>query len=70
MSGMSKANQRQHIRRKPGFDAYKKGERREWNKAVRLVKHMARAPEDTSALSAFERLPPHIRRKFEGRAAA
>jgi len=60
VSGINKANQRQHTRHAARYLAYRNSERREVNKAIRIIKHLHRHPESQDAQKALANLGPRI----------
>jgi hypothetical protein len=65
MSGLNKASggrkNRKWGRNKAFCEAYRRENRREKNKALRLKKHIVRQPNDTVGAAAFERYREFIR---------
>lgn len=57
MSGASKANQRQNRVNKPKYERYKLNNVREKNKAIKLLKHLSRYPDDRQSQKALDNLP-------------
>ena len=57
MSGMSKANARQNTHHKPEYTAYLNNDRREKNKAYKIIRHLERHPDCKTGVAALESLP-------------
>jgi len=56
MSSMNEANQMQGVHRKARYDAYRNSERREVNKAKKIVRHLKAHPFSKDALAALTKL--------------
>jgi len=54
---MNKAKQRQSRTHKPQHLAYQHGDRREKNKAYKIIKHLERHPSCKTAIKALDNLP-------------
>lgn len=64
--GSRKGGKRKHGRDKDQCAAYRASDRREHNKAKKLVKHLKRFPADETAKDALKRLPVHCQRASGG----
>lgn len=68
MSGISKANQRQGVRRKKYYTSYANSQQREKSKACKLAKHLKKHPNELNSKVAFKNLPvvarQHAKRKL------
>lgn len=53
-------------RSKIACNTYRLQEKREKSKARKLLKHLARVPDDEKAQAAFAALPKHIQMKAQG----
>ena len=62
-TGISSANQRQMHAHKPMYEAYRNSERREVNKAKKLVKHLKSHPTSDDAYNALANFSFTVRRK-------
>jgi hypothetical protein len=65
MGAMNKANGRQNSKRKSRYAPYQLLGRKEINKALKLMRHLRKLPNDKVACDAFTELPELTRDKAE-----